>query len=105
MKNIDMKNKLLAILLLWLAGSARAQTTMRLDSILAAISRSHPALRSSDATIRSLDEAAKAARNWEAPSLGTGWWMTPYDPSLWKRQANGSPGVGQYMISAEQMLP
>jgi outer membrane protein TolC len=31
--------------------------------------------------------------------------MTPYDPSLWKRQSNGSTGTGQYMISAEQMFP
>ena len=78
---------------------------MGLDSIQTVISHSHPALRSSDALARSLDEAAKGARSWEAPQLGTGWWMTPYDPSLWKRQANGSPGTGQYMVSAEQMLP
>jgi hypothetical protein len=31
--------------------------------------------------------------------------MTPYNPSLWKRMADGSSGMGQYMISAEQMIP
>ncbi|HWB93407.1 MAG TPA: hypothetical protein VG605_16210, partial [Puia sp.] len=59
--------------------SARAQTTMGLDSIFAVIGRSYPALRSSDATARSLDEAAKGARTWESPTVSTGWWMTPYD--------------------------
>ena len=85
--------------------SVQAQTTMGLDSIFSVISRSHPALRSSDAAARSMDEAAKGARNWEAPTVSTGWWMTPYGPSLWKRQAGGAPGMGQYMVSAEQMFP
>ena len=31
--------------------------------------------------------------------------MTPYNPSLWKRNADGSSGMGQYMISAQQMIP
>lgn len=78
---------------------------MSLDSIFSVIGRSHPALRSSDAEARSLDEAAKGARNWESPTISTGLWMTPYDPSLWKRQSNGASGMGQYMVSAEQMFP
>ncbi|MBS1603287.1 MAG: TolC family protein [Bacteroidetes bacterium] len=100
-----MMQKIMAIVLLMTTVDVQAQTTMGLDSIFAVIARSHPALRSSDAAARSLDEAAKGATSWEAPTLGTGLWMTPYDPSLWKRQANGSPGAGQYMISAEQMIP
>jgi len=52
-----------------------------------------------------LDEAAKGARNWEAPELSTGLWMTPYNPNLWKKQSNGSTGMGQYMISAQQIFP
>ena len=86
-------------------GTVRGQETVGLDSILTVIGRSHPSLRSSDALARSLDEAAKGARSWEAPQVSTGWWMTPYDPSLWKRQPDGSPGTGQYMVSAEQMIP
>jgi outer membrane protein TolC len=97
--------KILGILLLLGLGSARAQTAMGLDSIFSVISRSHPTLRSSDARVRSLDEAAKGARNWEPPAVSTGWWMTPYDPSLWKRQPGGATGIGQYMVSAEQMFP
>jgi len=97
--------KALGILLLSGAICVQAQQPMRLDSILSVIGRDHPSLRSSDAEARSLDEAAKGARNWDAPILGTGWWMTPYNPTLWKRQTNGSPGMGQYMLSAEQLIP
>jgi len=58
-----------------------------------------------DAQIRSQDAAAAGARSWEAPQLSTGFWMTPYDPNLWKKQANGATGMGQYMVSVEQMFP
>jgi outer membrane protein TolC len=58
-----------------------------------------------DADIRADDEAAKGARSWEAPELSTGLWMTPYDPALWKRNTDGTNGMGQYMISAQQMIP
>jgi outer membrane protein TolC len=104
-QNINTMKKIMGILLLLGATPVWAQTTMDLDSILSVIGRSHPALRSSDAAVRSLEEAAKGARSWEAPTVGTGWWMTPYNPALWKRQAGGSPGMGQYMISVEQMIP
>ena len=86
-------------------GAVRGQGTMELDSILTVIGRNHPALRSSEALARSLHEAARGARAWEAPQVSTGWWMTPYDPALWKRQTDGTPGIGQYMVSAEQMFP
>ncbi|MBN9385974.1 MAG: TolC family protein [Chitinophagaceae bacterium] len=101
-----MKNLLLTITLLG-AWSAQAQVpqTMGLDSIYAVIRQGNASLKYSDAVIRSLDEAAKGARNWEAPLVSTGLWMTPYNPNLWKRQTDGSPGMGQYMISAEQMIP
>jgi len=126
---MDNMKKIIGVLLLLLGiGSAQAQPmeldkpphpqssldannprpplpSLSLDSILSAIALNHPALRSSDAAARSLDEAAKGARSWEAPTVSTGPWMTPYNPSLWKRQANGSSGIGQYMISAEQMIP
>ena len=72
--------KILCLFGLLGAVAARAQTPMGLDSIFSVIGRSHPALRSSDAVARSLDEAAKGARSWEAPTVSTGWWMTPYDP-------------------------
>ena len=84
---------------------AASSSTMKLDDVLSAIATNHPSVKMYDADIRSSDEAAKGARSWEAPELGTGLWMTPYNPSLWKRNADGTNGMGQYMISAQQMIP
>jgi outer membrane protein TolC len=84
---------------------AHSQSTLKLDEVLSAIAANHPTVKMYDADIRSSDEAAKGARSWEAPELGTGLWMTPYNPSLWKRNPDGTPGMGQYMISAQQMIP
>lgn len=84
---------------------ASSSSAMKLDDILTAIASNHPSVKMYDADIRSSDEAAKGARSWEAPELGTGLYMTPYNPSLWKRNADGMNGMGQYMISARQMIP
>ena len=84
--------------------TTKAQT-VKLENILDEIQQSNPTLKMYDADIRSSDEKAKGARNWEAPALGTGLWMTPYNPKYWKKGDNGSFGIGQYQISAEQMFP
>ncbi|MDP9041166.1 MAG: TolC family protein, partial [Bacteroidota bacterium] len=78
---------------------------LTLDSILHEIDKSNPVVKMHDADIHSLDELAKGARNWDAPELGTGFWMTPYNSSLWKKNADGSGGMGQYMITVTQMIP
>ena len=99
-----MKKGIFVILLL--AGyTGHAQTTLTLDSIYFNIASNNPQLKMYDAQIRSQDAAAAGARNWDAPQLSTGFWMTPYDPNLWKRQTNGTNGTGQYMVSVEQMFP
>src|SRR5882757_9813385 len=101
-----MQKSIILLLLLFIGqANARSQATLKLDDVLAAIAANHPSVKMYDADIRSSDEAAKGARSWEAPELGTGLWMTPYNPSLWKRNADGSSGMGQYMISARQMIP
>ncbi|MDO6429968.1 TolC family protein [Flavitalea sp. BT771] len=82
-----------------------AQPLMKLDDIMSAIQTSHPLVKMYDADIRSMDETAKGARSWEPPELSTGVWMAPYNPSLWRKNADGTPGMGQYMISVQQMLP
>lgn len=79
--------------------------TLGLDSLLAEIQAANPALKMYDADIRSLDAAAKGARNWEAPVIGTGFWMTPYNTKYWKEGDNGAFGMGQYQVMAEQMFP
>lgn len=84
--------------------SAGAQT-VNLDSVINEIQKINPSLKMYDAEIRSADEAAKGARNWDAPVIGTGFWMTPYNPTYWKKGDNGSFGMGQYQVSAEQMIP
>jgi len=94
---------MMAVVVLQVA--ARSQAVMKLDDILQAIQNNHPSVKMYDADIRSSDEAAKGARSWMAPELATGLWMTPYNPSLWKRNADGANGMGQYMISAQQMIP
>lgn len=98
--------KLLFILTLFFPGkNGFTQQIMSLNAILDSIYTVNPVLKMYDADIRSLDEAAKGARNWEPPQLSSGLWMTPYNPNLWKKQTNGSSGMGQYMISGEQMFP
>src|SRR5258705_976840 len=84
--------------------SIKAQTTS-LDSIINEIQKTNPSLKMYDAEIRASDEAAKGARNWEAPVIGTGFWMTPYNPKYWKKGDNGSFGIRQYQLMAEQMFP
>jgi outer membrane protein, heavy metal efflux system len=78
--------------------------TMELNDILDSIQQSHPSVKMYDANIRSMDAAVKGARSWDAPEISTGFWMTPYDTHLWKSN-NGTTGMGQYMISGEQMFP
>ena len=99
-----MKTRLLIsnIFLLFLC-KVNAQT-LTLDSILNTIKGNHPAMKMYDADIRSMDEASMGAKSWMPPELGTGLWMTPYDPSLWKKTPGGT-GMGQYMISVQQMFP
>src|SRR5258706_8426482 len=99
------KSIILFIILFIGQAKARSQSTLKLEEILSTIAASHPSVKMYDADIRSSDEAAKGARSYPAPELGTGLWMTPYNPSLWKRNADGTNGMGQYMISARQMIP
>jgi outer membrane protein TolC len=99
-----MKIKLLIVVFVVTALSVKAQQ-LKLDSILNEIHRVNPQMKMFDADIRSADEAAKGAKSWMAPELSSGFWMAPYKTSLWKRQADGTTGMGQYMISAQQDIP
>ena len=99
------KNKLfLVALTLFAATSAKGQT-LKLEAIIDSITTLHPVLKMYDNEIRSMDEAAKGARSWMPPEISTGLWMTPYNPSLWKKGDMGEPGMGQYMIGGLQMFP
>ncbi|HVW15257.1 MAG TPA: TolC family protein [Mucilaginibacter sp.] len=77
---------------------------VNLDTIYNKLRLSNPTLKMYDADIRSMDEAAKGARSWMPPELGAGMYMAPYDTKMWNGSM-GQPGMGQFMISAQQMLP
>src|SRR5258708_31373907 len=93
------KSIILLILLLTVQAKTNAQSTMKLEDILSVVQTNHPSVKMYDADIRSSDEAAKGARSWEAPELGTGLLMTPYNPSLWKTNSHCTPRKEQVMNS------
>jgi outer membrane protein TolC len=83
----------------------KAQNKMALQDVLETIDTANPTAKMYAAQIRSLDEAAKGARSWMPTEFGTGLWMTPYNPKLWQKGDNGATGMGQYMLSVQQMFP
>ncbi len=94
------------ILLLMLTAKINfGQPVLKLNAIMDSIQRSHPSIKMYDAEIRSMDEAAKGAKSWMPPEVSTGFWMVPYNASLWKKGDMGATGMGQYMIGGQQMLP
>ena len=78
--------------------------TMTLDQVMDSIRVSHPVSKMYDNDIRSMDEAALGARAWMPPQVGLGFFMTPYNVNLWKKDGN-MPGMGSVMVSGEQMFP
>jgi outer membrane protein TolC len=91
------------LLMLSVAGQSMAQQ-MTLDTVMDSIRVSHPVIRMYDQEIRSMDEAARGARAWMAPQVGVGFFMTPYNVSLWKKEGDMT-GMGSVMVSGEQMFP
>jgi len=100
-----MKKTLITCSLLLTCFLLKAQNKMALQEVLQTIDTSNPVAKMYAAQIRSLDEAAKGARNWMPAEFGTGFWMTPYNPKLWQKGDNGASGMGQYMLSVQQMFP
>lgn len=82
----------------------KAQDTLSLHQIILHINQHSQHLQMFDAEIKSEQEAAKGAYTWMPPEVSTGFWMTPYNTRYWKGE-NGMGGMGQYMLSAQQMLP
>ena len=84
--------------------TVRAQIPIGISEILDSIKTNNPTLKMYDAEMRSLDETAKGAKSWMAPELSSGFYMVPYAPRYWKSE-NGIPGMGQYTIAAQQIIP
>jgi len=99
--------------LLLISGHFLSAQSMRLEQIIDSIQTKHPAVKMYDHEIRSMDEASKGAKSWMAQEFSTGFFMTPYNPNMWKKTEASMPGMpptvtngmGQYMIGGQQMLP
>jgi outer membrane protein TolC len=102
--NYTMKRFTLILSVCLLQYALPAQT-VKLSDILDSVQHTYPSLKMYDAEIQSLNAAAKGANNWEPLQVSTGFWMTPYNTKLWKSNGPGTTGMGQYMLSAEQMFP
>ena len=88
-----------------LSFNSLAQERIGLNTLLDSIEGNHPVSRMYEADIRSMDEAAKGAKSWMSPELGAGFFMTPYNPQRWKKMSDMEPGMGNFMISLQQMIP
>ena len=101
-----MQKKIFTVLfMLFVCTVAIAQSTTSLTEIIQTIDSANPVAKMFEAQIRSMDEAAKGAGSWMPAEFGTGLWMAPYNPALWKKGENGMTGMGQYMFSVQQMFP
>lgn len=104
-----MKKRILKSILLLLTAVSLISTlsgqSVGLSAILDSISANNPMLKMYEAEARSMDEAAKGAYSWMPPEVGAGFFMTPYDVSRWSENDEGMPGMGNFMVSAQQMLP
>ncbi|MBP6390151.1 MAG: TolC family protein [Flavobacteriales bacterium] len=77
---------------------------LSLDSVLRTVDAVHPELRMYDARIKAFDTYAEGARALDPPRVGAGFFMTPYNTMMWKPDGMGDPGMGSFMITAEQMI-
>lgn len=76
-----------------------------LQNILDTISTQSPSMKMYDAEIQSMDAAADGAKSWMPPEFGAGFFMTPYNIKMWSKDDMGNPGMGQFMLSGQQMFP
>lgn len=78
---------------------------MSLESILNEIEKNQPELKKYDARINAYNTYASGAKALDAPQIGAGLFMTPYNPQLWKADpAMNTNGMGSFMLSAQQMI-
>lgn len=97
----------LAALLLLFAGYAAAgfAQPQSLENILQEIEKNNLNLKAYDAQAKAYESYTQGARALDAPEIGAGLFMTPYQAHLWKAdKAMGSSGMGSFMVSAEQMF-
>lgn len=96
--------KILFIVVMWSTSLLSHAQVLSIDSVLSTIERNNPMLRMYDSRIQASDAYSKGAKSWMPPQAGAGFYMTPYDPRLWRADGMNN-GMGSFMISAEQMFP
>lgn len=106
------KNNILLNLLIFCFTSTGIAQVLPLDSVKYRILSQNPELKMFENQAKSFDAMAEGATAWEAPQLGAGFFMTPYQTSYWKPQMmkiegmnTMMPGMGNFMIQAKQMIP
>ncbi len=82
--------------------SAYAQV-LTLDSVLIRIEKNHPELKAYNARIQAYDAYATGAKALDAPQVGAGFFMTPYNTQMWSPN-DANRGMGSVMLSAQQMI-
>jgi len=76
-----------------------------LDSILNTIEKNNAELKVYDAKANAYDTYATGAKALDAPQVGAGFFMTPYNTQMWNADpAMYSRGMGSFMLSAQQMF-
>lgn len=79
--------------------------SLTIDNVLSEIEKNQPELKKFDAKINAYNTYASGAKALDAPQVGAGFFMTPYNPQLWKADpAMNSNGMGAFMLSAQQMI-
>ncbi|MXS72508.1 TolC family protein [Flavobacteriaceae bacterium W22] len=96
--------KLIITAVLTLLFTATFAQQMSLPAVMDSIAANHPVVKMYNAEIRSMDAAAKGARSWMPPTVGAGFFMTPYNAKLWQRDGE-MLGMGSVAVSVEQMFP
>lgn len=78
---------------------------MTLERVLNEIEKNQPELKKYDAKINAYNTYATGAKSLDAPQVGAGFFMTPYNPQMWKADPSmNTNGMGSFMISAQQMI-
>lgn len=106
------KNNLLWVTLLIFHWCPSWAQVVPFDSVRAMIIAQNPTLKSFQNQALRFDAMAEGAKAWEAPQIGVGFFMTPYQPKFWQDRnelINGMrtmmPGMGNVMVQAKQMIP
>ncbi|MFN8415415.1 MAG: TolC family protein [Cytophagaceae bacterium] len=107
-----LKNKLLLVIALSLINTVIAAQVLTYDSVRIVILTKNPELEMYRNQSKSMDAMAIGAKAWDAPQIGIGFFMTPYNTSYWSPRVMNidgmnsmMPGMGNIMIQGRQMIP